>query len=173
MIHSLDGQSPELIGGSHFVADNATLIGQVRLQPDASVWFNSVLRGDCEWIEVGAGSNVQDGCVLHTDPGYPLTIGDGVTVGHRVVLHGCTIGNDSLIGIGSTVLNGATIGENCLVGAHALVTEGKSFPDRSMIIGAPARVVRELSDEEVAGIRASASHYVENANRYLAGLSGG
>lgn len=171
MIHSLDGQSPELVGDSHFVADNATLIGRVRLQPDASVWFNSVLRGDCEWIEVGAGSNVQDSCVLHTDPGYPLTIGDGVTVGHMVMLHGCTIGNDSLIGIGSTILNGATIGANCLVGAHALITEGKSFPDGSLIIGAPARVVRDLSDEEVAGIRAAASHYVENASRYLAGLS--
>lgn len=173
MIHSLEGQSPELVGEAHFIAGNATLIGKVRLQDDASVWFNSVLRGDCEWIEVGAGSNVQDGCVLHTDPGFPLTIGRGVTVGHMVMLHGCTIGNDTLIGIGSTVLNGATIGENCLVGAHSLITEGKSIPDGSLVLGSPAKVLRKLSDEEITGIRESAQHYVENAHRYIAGLGDG
>lgn len=173
MIHALDGRTPELIGRGHFVAPSATLIGKVRLQPDSSVWFGSVLRGDCEWIEVGAGSNVQDGCVLHTDPGFPLTIGRGVTVGHRVVLHGCTIGDNSLIGIGSTILNGATIGANCLVGANALVTEGKRFPDGSLILGAPAKVARELDAAEIAGLTTAASHYVENGARYTSGFRDG
>ena len=171
MIYALEGEAPELLGDTHFVAPNATLIGRVRLHPDASVWFNCVLRGDNEWIEVGQGSNVQDGCVLHTDPGFPLTIGQGVTVGHKVMLHGCTIGDNALIGIGSTILNGATVGENCLVGAHALITEGKSFPDGSLILGSPARVARELSDAEIAAMRESASHYVANATRYLSGLA--
>ena len=170
MIHTLGEQSPELVGDGHFVAPNATIIGNVRLQPEASVWFNCVIRGDNELIEIGPGSNVQDGSVLHTDPGFPLTIGRGVTVGHKVMLHGCTIGDNSLIGIGSTVLNGARIGSNCLVGASALITEGKSFPDGTVILGTPAKVVRELSDEEIAGLKETASHYVENAARYLASL---
>ena len=129
-----------------------------------------MLRGDNEPIEVGAGSNVQDGCVLHTDPGFPLTIAAGVTVGHKVMLHGCTIGENSLIGIGSTILNGASIGRNCLVGANALVTEGKTFPDGSLILGAPARVVRELTEDEVAAVRESARHYVANAARFNTSL---
>lgn len=166
MIRSLGEHSPELIGGGHFIADNATVIGNVRLLPKSSVWFNTVIRGDNDSIEVGAGSNVQDGCILHTDPGFPLTIGAGVTVGHRVMLHGCTIGDNSLIGIGSTVLNGARIGRNCLIGAHSLVTEGKSFPDGSLILGSPAKVIRELTDEEIASNRASASRYVGNAARF-------
>ena len=170
MIHTLGEQSPELVGDGHFVAPNATIIGNVRLQPEASVWFNCVIRGDNELIEIGPGSNVQDGSVLHTDPGFPLMIGRGVTVGHKVMLHGCTIGDNSLIGIGSTVLNGARIGSNCLVGASALITEGKSFPDGTVILGTPAKVVRELSDEEIAGLKETASHYVENAARYLASL---
>ena len=170
MTHSLGELAPEFVGDGHFIAPNATVIGNVRLQPNSSVWFNTVIRGDNELIEVGAGSNVQDGCILHTDPGYPLTIGAGVTVGHRVMLHGCTIGDNSLIGIGSTILNGATIGKNCLVGAHALVTEGKSFPDGSLILGSPAKVVRELTDEEIAGMKVSASHYVENAARFATSL---
>lgn len=169
-MYALGGRAPELIGEGHFVAPTATIIGDVRLLPEASVWFNCVLRGDNEPIEVGAGSNVQDGCVLHTDPGFPLTIGTGVTVGHKVMLHGCTIGDNSLVGIGSTILNGATIGRNCLVGAHSLVTEGKSFPDGSLILGAPARVVRELTDEEIAGVTESARHYVDNAARFTASL---
>lgn len=170
MIYTLGDRSPELVGGGHFVATNATVIGHVRLLPDASVWFQSVLRGDNEPIEIGAGSNVQDGCVLHTDPGFPLKIGAGVTVGHQAMLHGCTIGDNSLIGIGSTILNGATIGRHCLVGAHSLVTEGKSFPDGSLILGSPARAVRELDDAEIAGITESARRYVANAARYNTSL---
>ena len=166
MIYTLGEGVPDLVGENHFIADNATVIGNVRLKSDASVWFNCVLRGDNELIEVGERSNVQDACVLHTDPGFPLTIGAGVTVGHQVMLHGCTIGDDSLIGIGSTILNGAVIGENCLVGAHALITEGKSYPNGSLIFGSPAKVVRELSDEEIAGIKEAANHYVENAARF-------
>ena len=166
MIYVLGDRSPVLEGKGHFIAGNATVIGNVCLKAESSVWFNCVLRGDNEVIEVGAGSNIQDGCVLHTDPGFPLTIGTGVTVGHKVMLHGCTIGNNSLIGIGSTVLNGATIGNNCLIGAHALVTQGKSFPDGSLILGAPAKVVRDLTDAEIAGMKESASHYVENAARF-------
>ena len=171
MIYALGERTPELVGDGHFVAESATVIGNVRLLKNASVWFNSVLRGDNEPIEVGEGSNVQDSCVLHADPGFPLRIGENVTVGHMVMLHGCTIGPNSLIGIGSTILNGATIGKNCLVGAHSLITEGKSFPDGSLIIGSPARVLRELTDEEIAGMRKSAEHYVENAARHRAGLT--
>ncbi len=167
MIHALGGDVPEFEGGKHFVADNATLIGKVRLLDEASVWFNAVLRGDNEWIEIGRRSNVQDGSVLHTDPGFELTIGDGVTIGHKAMLHGCLVGSGSLIGIGSTLLNGSRIGENTIVGAQALVTEGKQFPDGVLVIGAPAKVARELTDEEIAGIRASADHYVDNARRYL------
>ncbi|MDJ0905047.1 MAG: gamma carbonic anhydrase family protein [Woeseiaceae bacterium] len=170
MIYALGDRSPELVGEGHFVAPNATVIGLVRLLPEASVWFNCVLRGDNELIEVGSGSNVQDGCVLHTDPGFPLTIGAGVTVGHKVMLHGCAIGDHSLVGIGSTILNGATIGRNCLVGAHSLVTEGKSFPDGSLILGSPARVLRALSDEEIAAMKESARHYVANAARFASSL---
>ena len=171
MLYELENISPETVGDGHFVAGNATVIGRVRLQAQSSVWFQVVIRGDNELIDVGARSNVQDACVLHTDPGYPLTIGADVTIGHCVMLHGCTIGDGSLIGIGSTILNGATIGAQSIVGAHALVTEGKSFPERSLILGAPARVVRTLSDAEVAANLQSAAHYVENAARYRAGFS--
>jgi carbonic anhydrase/acetyltransferase-like protein (isoleucine patch superfamily) len=166
VIYKLGDRSPVLEGEGHFVADNATVIGNVCLKAESSVWFTSVLRGDNDRIEVGERSNIQDGCVLHTDPGFPLSIGKGVTVGHRVMLHGCTIGENSLIGIGSTILNGAIIGGNCLVGANSLVTEGKSFPDGSLILGAPAKVARELTEEEIAGMKESASHYVENAARF-------
>ncbi len=173
MIYTLGDRAPEFEGGGHFVADNATLIGSVRLRDKASVWFNVVLRGDNDWLVVGARSNIQDGSILHTDPGLELVVGDGVTVGHKAMLHGCTIGDNSLVGIGSTVLNGARIGRNCIVGAHALVTEGKEFPDRSLILGAPARVVRQLSEEEIAYIGTSAEHYVENAARYNSVLVAG
>ena len=165
-MHDLGDRSPVLDGSNQYVADNATIIGNVRLRAQSSVWFLCVLRGDNEWIEVGARSNVQDGCVLHTDPGFPLTIGTGVTVGHGVTLHGCTIGDNSLIGIGSTVLNGVTIGRDSIVGANALVTEGKSFPDGSLILGTPAKRVRELSAEEIAANKKSADRYVDNAARY-------
>ena len=166
MIYTLGDRAPEFEGAGHFVADSASIIGSVRLKDKASIWFNCVLRGDNDWLVVGERSNIQDGSVLHTDPGIKLVVGDGVTVGHRVVLHGCEIGNDSMIGIGSTVLNGAKIGRNCLVGAHALVTENKVFPDGSLILGAPASVVRELTDDERALIRRSADVYVDNAERF-------
>ena len=166
MIYALDDRQPVLEGNNHFIAENATVIGTVRLKDAASVWFNCVLRGDNDWIEVGERSNIQDGSVLHTDPGIPLIVGDGVTVGHKVMLHGCSIGNDSLIGIGSTLLNGASVGANCVVGAHSLLTEGKSYPDGVLILGAPARVVRDLDDQEIAGIRRSADIYVRNAERF-------
>ncbi len=168
MIRSLGERAPVFEGDQHFVADNATVVGSVRLKDQSSIWFNAVLRGDNDWLEIGERSNIQDGCVLHTDPGIVLVVGDGVTVGHKVMLHGCRVGDNSLIGIGSTLLNGAAIGRNSIVGAHALVTENKAFPDGSLIIGAPARVVRELSAEEIGAIGKSADIYVENAKRYRA-----
>ncbi len=155
-----------LEGSGHFIAENATVIGSVRLAHEASIWFNCVLRGDNDWIEIGERSNVQDGSVLHTDPGLKLSVGRNVTVGHKVMLHGCTVGDDSLIGIGSTILNGASVGKHCMVGAHTLITENKSFPDGTLILGAPARVVRELSDEEIKMISGSADVYVANAKRF-------
>ena len=171
MIYTLGDRAPEFEGAGHFVADSASIIGSVRLKDKASIWFNCVLRGDNDWLVVGERSNIQDGSVLHTDPGIKLVVGDGVTVGHKVMLHGCEIGNDSLIGIGSTVLNGAKIGKNSLVGAHALITENKVFPDGSLILGAPANVVRKLTDEERALIRRSAAVYVDNAERFSKSLN--
>lgn len=156
--------------GEFWIAPNACLIGKIELKHEASVWFNVVARGDNELISIGARSNVQDGSVLHTDMGFPLSIGDDVTIGHMAMLHGCTIGHTSLIGIGATVLNGAKIGNYSLIGAHALVTEGKEFPDHSLIVGAPARVVRTLRDEEIVMLKASAEHYVQNWKRYASGL---
>ena len=170
MIYTLGDCAPEFEGGGHFVADTAAIIGSVRLRDRASVWFNCVLRGDNDWLIVGERSNIQDGSVLHTDPGLELVVGDGVTIGHKVMLHGCTIGDDSLIGIGSTVLNGARIGKQSIVGANSLVTENKKFPDGSLIMGSPARVVRELSAEEIAHIRLSAEIYVQNAKRFSSDL---
>lgn len=166
MIYALGERTPVIEGEEHFIAENATLIGSVRLGHASSVWFNCVLRGDNDWIEIGARSNIQDNSVLHTDPGIKLIIGEGVTVGHRVMLHGCTIGENTLIGIGSTVLNRARIGRNCVVGAHSLITEDKEFPDNSLIIGAPARVVRKLEQSDVDMLRKSADIYVANATRF-------
>ena len=168
----LDDAAPELPeGGEWFVAPGARLIGRVRLLPGASVWFNAVLRGDNEWIEVGEGSNVQDGAVCHTDPDYPLTIGRDVTVGHQAILHGCSIGEGSLVGMGAVVLNGGRIGAGCLIGANALVTEGKEIPDGSLVMGQPGKVVRTLDAEAIAGLRESAARYRANAARYRAGLA--
>lgn len=152
--------------GEYWIAPNAIVLGRVRLQRNASVWFNSVLRGDHELIEVGENSNIQDGSVLHTDPGCPLTVGKGVTVGHMAMLHGCTIGDNTLIGIGATVLNNARIGRNCLIGAHALVTEGKDIPDNSMVVGAPGKIIRTVDAEMAEGLKLSAAHYVENWKRF-------
>lgn len=156
--------------GDFWVADTAVVLGSVLLGQDASVWFNTVVRGDNELITIGQGSNVQDGSVLHTDPGCPLVIGRNVTVGHKVMLHGCQIGDNSLIGINAVVLNRAKIGRNCLIGANALITEGKEIPDNSMVLGAPGKVVRELTAEEIQGLELSARHYVENARRFRGAL---
>lgn len=168
-VYALDGVEPQ-IAESAWVADSAQVMGEVQLGADASVWFGAVVRGDTSSITIGEGSNVQDASVLHADLGMPLVIGRHVTVGHQVMLHGCTIGDESLIGIGAIVLNGAKIGKNCLVGAGALVTEGKEFPDGSMIIGSPARVVKQLTPEQIQGLRQSAQHYIDNARRFRAGL---
>jgi len=158
------------IAPTAWVADSAQVIGRVSLAGNASVWYGAVLRGDNEWIRVGARSNVQDGSVLHTDMGSPLTLGDDVTIGHQCMLHGCTVGDGSLIGIQAVVLNGARIGKNCLVGAGSIVTEGKEFPDNSLIFGSPAKRVRELSPEQIARMHLGAAHYVENAQRHQRGL---
>lgn len=166
-IYRLGEDRPQLAPDA-WVADSAQLIGRVRLGAAASVWYGAVLRGDNEWIEVGERSNVQDHAVLHTDLGYPLRLGRQVTVGHRAMLHGCTVGDGSLIGIGSVVLNGAAIGRSSLVGANALVTEGKTFPDGALIMGSPARVVRMLTDEQIEGLRRSAELYIAQAARHRA-----
>lgn len=168
-VYELDGVAPQM-AESAWVADSAQVMGNVHLHEEASVWFGAVLRGDTETITVGKGSNVQDGTVMHADHGFPLVVGERVTIGHQVMLHGCTIGDESLIGIGATVLNGAKIGKHCLVGARSLVTEGKEFPDGSLIMGSPAKVVRQLTPEQIEGLRRSAAHYVENAQRYRKGL---
>ena len=168
-LYQLDAHSPQL-APSAWVADNAQVMGAVTIAADASVWFGVTVRGDTETIEIGEGSNIQDGSVLHADVGKPLTIGKHVTVGHQVMLHGCTVGDECLIGIGAVVLNGAKIGKNCLVGARSLVTEGKEFPPGSLIMGSPAKVVRELTPEQIEGLRQSARGYMENAQRFKAGL---
>jgi carbonic anhydrase/acetyltransferase-like protein (isoleucine patch superfamily) len=166
-IYELEGITPTLpAAGSFYVAPDAVLIGKVKLEEGASIWFNAVLRGDNELITVGRRTNVQDGCVFHTDPGYPLTIGANCTIGHGAILHGCTIGENCLIGMGATVSNGARIGANCLIGANALVTEGKEFPDHSLIIGMPARAVRTLDESAVKLIAASAEIYFRRAQSY-------
>ncbi len=166
MIYSLGDKQLNKDNLDFWVAPNAVVIGDVSLKKNASVWFGSVLRGDNDPIILGENSNIQDNSVCHTDDGMPLTIGDNVTVGHKVILHSCTVGDNSLIGMGSTVLNKAKIGNNCLVGANALVTEGKEFPDNSLIVGSPAKVKRELTDMEKKIIELSALHYVENMKRY-------
>ena len=170
-IRSLDGIAPEIPEeGAFWVAPDAQVIGRVRLARDVGIWFGAVLRGDNELISVGEGSNIQEHALLHTDMGYPLAVGAGCTIGHRAILHGCTVGDGSLVGMGAILLNGASIGASCLVGAGALVTEGKSFPDRSLIVGSPARVVRTLDDEAVARLRSSAESYVSNWRRFATGL---
>lgn len=168
-IYELDGTAPR-IADSAWVADSAQVMGNVELAEDSSVWFGVVIRGDTETIRIGRRTNIQDMSVLHADIGMPLTLGEDVTVGHQVMLHGCTIGDGSLIGIGAVVLNGAKIGKNCLVGAGSLVTEGKEFPDGSMILGSPAKVVRQLTPEQLQGLRLGAQLYVGNARRFRAGL---
>jgi carbonic anhydrase/acetyltransferase-like protein (isoleucine patch superfamily) len=168
-IYQLDDDAPRLHPGA-WVAESAEVIGRIELRAEASVWYRAVLRGDNEWITIGERSNIQDGCVLHTDVGTPLVVGADVTVGHQVVLHGCSVGEGSLIGIQSVILNGARIGRHSIVGAGALVTEGKEFPDGVLIVGSPAKVVRELTPEQIARVKLSAAHYVNNARRHARGV---
>ena len=168
-IYQLDDFKPSL-HDTAWIADSAQVMGNVSLAEDCSVWFGAVIRGDTETITIGKGSNIQDNSVLHADVGLPLVIGENVTVGHQVMLHGCTVGDNSLIGIQAVVLNGAKIGKNCLVGAGSLVTEGKQFPDGCMILGSPARAIRQLTPEQIEGLKMSAQHYMDNARRYQAGL---
>jgi carbonic anhydrase/acetyltransferase-like protein (isoleucine patch superfamily) len=168
-IYKFEGVAP-CVAPTAWVADSAQVIGNVTLEERSSVWFGVVARGDTASIYIGAGTNVQDACVLHADAGKPLTVGVNVTVGHKVILHGCTIGDGSLIGMGAVVLNGAKIGRNCLVGAGALVTEGKEFPDGTLIVGSPARVLRSLTEAQIESLAQSAAHYQENARRFRVGL---
>ena len=165
MIYNFENNTPKLHKES-WVASNAILIGKVILKKDANIWFNVVLRGDIEPITIGEESNVQDGSVFHTDPDCPLTLGKGVTVGHMVVLHGCVVGDDTLIGIGSTILNKTKIGKNCIIGANTLIAENKVIPDRSLVLGSPGKIVRQVTDEEIEEIKENAKHYVENYKRY-------
>ena len=166
MIYSLGDRRVEFHGEDWFIADNATVIGSVVLKQNASIWFNAVVRGDNDVITIGENSNVQDGSVLHTDPGILLTIGRDVTVGHLAMLHGCVVGDNSLIGIKSLIMNRAVIGKNCLIGANSLITEGQTIPDGSLVKGAPGKVVRALTDQEIEGLRLSAVRYVENFKRF-------
>lgn len=170
-IYTLNGQAPQFEHRkSNWIAPDATIIGKVFLGENAGIWFGAVLRGDNELIHIGRNTNVQEHTIMHTDLGYPLTIGDGCTIGHRAMLHGCTIGENTLIGIGAIILNGAKIGKSSLVGAGALVTERKEFPDNSLIVGSPARVVRTLDEAAVEQLKLSAAHYVENGKRFMSGL---
>ena len=168
-IYALDEHEPQL-HESVWVAESASVIGNIHMEADTSVWFGAVMRGDNEPIRVGRGSNVQDNAVLHSDPGQPLTIGEDCIVGHQVMLHGCTIGNGVLVGIGATILNGAKVGDGCIIGAHALITENKVIPPHSLVVGAPGRVVKTLGDKEAAFLRMNAEVYVKNAARFKAGL---
>ena len=171
-VYSLGGKAPSLPSeGDYWIAPNAAVMGNVVLKKNASIWFNVTVRGDNDPITIGENTNIQDGSVLHTDVGMPLIIGKNVTVGHMVMLHGCTIGDNSLIGIGSIILNGAKIGRNCLIGANSLITEGKEIPDNSMVMGAPGKVVREVSEAQIQMLTGSALHYVENWKRYQKGLT--
>lgn len=170
-LYELDGVCPETpLSGNYWVADNATVLGNVILKENASVWFNAVVRGDNDPITIGENSNIQDSSVLHTDTGCPLSIGKDVTIGHMVMLHGCTIGDESLIGIGATVLNRAVIGRNCIIGAHALIPEGKVIPDNSLVMGAPGKIVKQISEPQVMLIKGSAQVYVDNWKRFKTGL---
>jgi len=166
MLYRLGEDKVDIRADEYFIAENASVIGLVRLENNVSIWFNTVIRGDNELITIGENSNIQDGCILHTDPGHPLKIGNNVTVGHKAMLHGCSIGDNSLIGINAVVLNGARIGKNCLIGANSLITENKEIPDGSLVMGSPAKVVKALSPEQIAGLAKSAETYVERFKRF-------
>jgi len=165
MIYDFEKNVPE-VHPEAWVASNASIIGKVKLEKNSSIWFNAVLRGDIELIKIGEGSNIQDGSVLHTDPGYPLTVGKRVTVGHMVMLHGCQISDDALIGIGSIILNNAKIGKNCIIGANSLITENKVIPDNSLVVGSPGRVLRKVTDEEIKAVLENGKHYVDFSKKY-------
>ena len=165
MIYDFKKNVPE-VHPNAWIASNATIIGKVKLEKNSSIWFNAVLRGDIELITIGENSNIQDGSVLHTDPGYKLNVGKGVTVGHMVMLHGCQIGDDTLIGIGSIILNNAKIGRNCIIGANSLITENKIIPDNSLVVGSPGRVLRKVTEEEIKAIHENAKHYVDGSKMY-------
>ena len=165
-VYELDGIRPELPDGFYWIAPSATVIGRVAINVGVGIWFGTVIRGDNEPIMIGENSNIQENCALHTDPGFPLTIGAGCTIGHKAMIHGCTIGNNSLVGMNATILNGAKIGNNCLIGAGALVPEGKEIPDNSLVVGMPGKVIRELDDIAIAGLRRSAEIYLANAQRF-------
>lgn len=169
-IYALDGIAPEISPDVGWIAPSAVLVGNCHLGPEVGIWFGVVARGDIEPVRIGARSNVQENSVLHTDKGFPLTIGKNCTIGHSAIIHGCTIGDNTLIGMGATVLNGAKIGKNCLIGANALITEGKEIPDNSLVVGAPGKVIRTLDAEAIAGLTASADRYVANAKRFAMGL---
>lgn len=169
-IFALDGISPKLPAGFFMVCDSANVIGNVEIGEDVGIWFGTTIRGDNDPISIGARSNIQENCMLHTDPGFPLTIGVDCTIGHGAIVHGCTIGDNSLIGMGAIVLNGATIGKNCLIGAGALVPEGKRIPDNSLVVGSPGKVIRQLDDKAAEGLTRSAQIYVDNAKRFSMGL---
>jgi carbonic anhydrase/acetyltransferase-like protein (isoleucine patch superfamily) len=169
MIYELNGKRPQLLG-DNYIAPNASVIGEVTIGRESSVWWNVTIRGDNDAIRIGSRCNIQDGSVLHTDEGVKLTLADGVSIGHMVMLHGCTVGEGSLIGIKAVILNHAVIGRDCLIGANSLIPEGKNIPDRSLVVGSPGRVIRELTDGEVAMVRGIAQHYVDNASHYRASL---
>jgi carbonic anhydrase/acetyltransferase-like protein (isoleucine patch superfamily) len=169
-LYALDGIAPQIDPDVGWIAPTAVLVGDIVVGPEVGIWFGVVARGDIETIAIGARSNVQENCVLHTDTGYPLVIGENCTIGHSAIVHGCTIGDNTLVGMGATVLNGARIGKNCLIGANALITEGKDIPDNSMVVGAPGKVIRQIDAEGVRNLAASAERYVRNARRFAAGM---
>jgi len=169
-VYDLDDFHPDVADDVAWIAPDAVVAGHVRLQSGSSVWFGAIIRGDNELIDIGSGSNVQDGAVLHSDPGFPLTVAENCTIGHRAILHGCTIGATTTIGMGATILNGAVIGRNCIVGANALVTEGKVIPDNSLVVGAPGKIVRQLDEAAAAKLLETARHYVRNGHRFAKGL---
>jgi len=166
MIYAFGGFEPSYAGDNHWIANSADIIGDVKIGLEVSIWWNAVVRADNESIIIGNRSNIQDGCILHVDPGYPMTIGANVTVGHMCMLHGCEVGDGSLIGIGSTILNGAKIGKNCLIGAHSLITEGKEIPENSLVMGSPGKIIRELDADQIGGLSENANGYVVRAKRY-------
>lgn len=170
-IFALDGIAPQIDPDVGWIAPSAVLVGDIVVGPEVGIWFGVVARGDIERISIGARTNVQENCVLHTDSGYPLVIGANCTIGHAAIVHGCSIGDNTLIGMGATVLNGARIGKNCLIGANALITEGKEIPDNSMVVGAPGKVIRQIDEDGVRALAASAERYVQNARRFAAGLT--